>query len=119
MGTQNGTRGAMAGDMRHWMDERLQTIVGVAKASVNLDFYGIGEDSALNDNPKSYTLDTTLLVARAKYRINRSNFWGGAGYAIDTTTVSIDNDDVIPGLEFQPRETHIGRARSDIVLRFT
>ena len=42
LGTDNGTWGVMAGDMRHWLGDRLQTLVGVIHASVNLDFYGVG-----------------------------------------------------------------------------
>jgi hypothetical protein len=54
LGTANGTWGAVAGDVRHWLDDHLQTVVGVVYASVNLDFYGIGENSLLADDPLSH-----------------------------------------------------------------
>ena len=57
MGTENGSWGAVAGDLRNWLDDRLQTLVGVVYASVNLDFYGIGESSILADNPLRYNLE--------------------------------------------------------------
>src|SRR3954470_18391701 len=38
-GTANGTHGAMIGDVRHWLDDHLQTIAGLLYGSVNLDFY--------------------------------------------------------------------------------
>ena len=52
--TENGTRGAFAGD-GHWLDDRLKTVAGVVRASVNLDFYGIGA-TVLQDNPRRYNL---------------------------------------------------------------
>jgi hypothetical protein len=36
--TDNGTKGAFAGDMRHWLDDGLKTLAGVMQASINLDF---------------------------------------------------------------------------------
>src|SRR6478609_1993243 len=36
--TDNGTNGAFAGDIRHWLDDRLKTMVGLMHMSVNLDF---------------------------------------------------------------------------------
>ncbi len=43
LATENGTWGAMVGDMRYWLDDRLQTLAGFVYAPVNLDFYGIGD----------------------------------------------------------------------------
>ena len=42
LGTENGTWGALAGDLRHWKNDRVQTLVGFFDASVNLDFHGVG-----------------------------------------------------------------------------
>jgi outer membrane protein assembly factor BamA len=108
LGTENGTWGVMAGDMRHWMDDRLQTLVGVVKASVNLDFYGIGRDNALNNNPRSYTLEPLAGLVRAKYRLGGSMFWAGLGYALASTQVTFDTPDKIPGLPDLQRESRVG-----------
>ena len=49
--TENDTWAAVVGDMRYWLDDRLQTTAGLIYASVNLDFYGIDENRALERNP--------------------------------------------------------------------
>jgi hypothetical protein len=65
-GTENGTQVGGAGDIRHWMDDRLQTLVAAGIGSVNLDFYGIGEDSVLNDHPRSYNTASSASSAPAR-----------------------------------------------------
>ncbi|MDM0015375.1 BamA/TamA family outer membrane protein [Variovorax sp. J22P168] len=90
LGTDNGTKGAFAGDMRHWLDDRVKTLAGVMRASVNLDFYGIGHDAALQDHPRSYNLKTTALVLQGRYRIAESPVWVGLGYALASTSVSFN-----------------------------
>jgi outer membrane protein assembly factor BamA len=99
LGTDNGTQGAFAGDMRHWLDDRLKTLAGVVRASINLDFYGIGRDRLLEDSPKTYTLDTTAGVVQGRYRIGNSQAWAGLGYVLASTTVRFD---VLPSLESLP-----------------
>ena len=98
LGTENGTWGGMAGDVRHWMDDRLQTLVGVVHASVNLDFYGIGENGALKNNPLTYNLEPSGGVVQAKYRLGRSRVWAGLSYALAVTQVEFDAPATTPGL---------------------
>jgi hypothetical protein len=90
LGTQNGTWGVLAADSRHWLDDRLQTLVGVAYASVNLDFYGIGQDGWLRDHPLSYNLEPLGGLVQAKYRLGNSRFAAGLGYALADTQVSFN-----------------------------
>jgi len=102
LGTENGTWGVMAGNMHHWLGDRLQTLVGLVRASVNLDFYGIGRDNALKDHPNSYNLEPLAGLVRAKYRLGGSMFWAGLGYALASTQVTFDAPATIPGLpDFQ------------------
>jgi hypothetical protein len=108
LATENGTWGAMAGDMRHWMDDRLQTLVGVVHSSVNLDFYGIGRNDALKNSPRSYNLEPDAGFARAKYRIGGSQFWAGLAYALATTEVSFETAGIIPGLPDVQRVSKVG-----------
>jgi outer membrane protein assembly factor BamA len=108
LGTENGTWGVMAGDMRHWLDDRLQTLVGVVKASVNLDFYGIGNDNVLKDHPRSYNLEPLAGLLRAKYRLGGSKFWAGLGYALASTQVTFDTPGMIPGLPNPQRVSRVG-----------
>jgi hypothetical protein len=99
LGTENGTRGTFAGDMRYWLDDRVKTLVGVVQASVNLDFYGIGRDPLLHNNPKSYNLQTTAAMAQGMYRIDNSQTWVGLGYVLASTAVRFN---ALPALESLP-----------------
>lgn len=98
MGTENGTWGAFAGDSRYWLDDRLQTLAGVVHASVNLDFYGIGDDSRLREHPLRYNLEPNAVLLHGKYRIGGSKVHAGLGYAYASTEVSFDAPAAAPGL---------------------
>jgi hypothetical protein len=91
MGTGNGSRGLVAGDVRHWLDDHLQTVVGLVYASVNLDFYGNGRDDALGSHPLHYNLEPKGGVLQAKYRIGDSRTWIGLNYAAASTRVGFDS----------------------------
>ena len=108
LGTDNGTQGGFAGDMRHWLDDRLKTLAGVVRASVNLDFYGIGSDPALEDNPKTYTLDTTAGLIQGRYRIGDSQAWVGLGYVLASTIVKFDIPPPLESLPDLERESRVG-----------
>lgn len=53
LATENGSHGVVVGDIRHWMDDRLQTRINAIKSSINLDYYGTGEQGFLNRPPRS------------------------------------------------------------------
>jgi outer membrane protein assembly factor BamA len=108
LGTENGTWGAMVGDVRHWFDDRLETQAGAVYTSANLDFYGIGKDRALDNSPLRYNLEPKGGVVRAKYRIGDSRLWAGLGYAFAATRVTFDAPAGTRGLpEFQ-RDSNVG-----------
>jgi len=106
--TENDTKGVIAGDVRHWLEDHLQTIVGVVRASVNLDFYGIGRDVLLRDNPLSYNLETSAGVAQAKYRFGSSKVWAGLGYALANTKVKFNTPSATPFVPNIQRESRVG-----------
>ena len=108
LATENGTRGAMAGNVHHWLDDRLQTLVGVVRASVNLDFYGIGQDGPLKNHPLTYNLEPLGGVFQAKYRIGQSRVWAGLSYALAVTQVQFDAPATAPGLPDFQRESRVG-----------
>jgi outer membrane protein assembly factor BamA len=107
-GTENGTWGVMAADMRYWLDDRLQTLAAFVYASVNLDFHGIGKDSVLDDNPLRYTLEPVLGAARGKYRLGDTLIWAGLGYAFSSTEVKFEAPDSTPELPDYDRRSNIG-----------
>ena len=108
LGTENGSWGAMAGDVRHWFEDRLETQAGVVYASANLDFYGVGEDRALGRNPARYNLEPKGGVLRAKYRLGESRAWAGLGYAFAATRVTFDAPAGTPGLPDFQRDSNVG-----------
>ena len=65
MGTENGSWGAFAGDIRHWLDDRLQTVVAGVYASANLKFYGIGDNPRLENDPLEYNLEPKGALVQA------------------------------------------------------
>jgi Omp85 superfamily domain len=107
-GTENGTWGAGAADIRMWMNDKLQTTAALFKASVNLDFYGIGEDPILAENPRRYNLDMTGGVLMGKYQLGKSRWMLGMGYLYFATKVSFDSPDSVPGLPDYSSKTNVG-----------
>lgn len=103
LGTENGTKGAFAGDLRHWFNGRVQTLTGLVFASVNLDFYGIGPDSALAENPLRYNLEPAGGLFESKVRLAGWPLWVGARYSYAQTGVRFDAPEGTPGRPVSPR----------------
>ena len=97
LGTENGTWGIMLADVRHWLNDRLQTQVGLTHLSANLDFHGIGKDRLLDDHPLRYNLEPTGGVIRVKYRLGDTRLWAGIGYAFASTRITFDKPLGTPG----------------------
>jgi hypothetical protein len=108
MGTENGSWGAFAGDVRHWLDDRMQTLAGVVYASVNLDFHGIGAGGSLADRPLAYNLEPRGGTVQGKYRLGDSRLWLGISYAFATTQVTFDAPAGTAGLPDFRRDSDVG-----------
>lgn len=108
LGTENGTVGGFAADIRHWGNNRVQTVFGVVDASVNLDFYGTGETTPPASGSVSYNLAPLGGIAQVKYRLGGSRVWVGLNYVFARTRISFNVPDSTPGLPATPRESHIG-----------
>ncbi len=106
--TDNGSWGALAGDYRNWLDGRLQTLAGAVYASVNLDYYGIGEDPALVNDPLRYNLEPKGGLLQSKYQIGDSSFWVGLGYAFFSTDVSFEAPAGTPNLPDFHETSNVG-----------
>jgi len=108
MGTENGSWGAVAGDVRYWLEDRLQTVAGIVYASVNLDYFGIGDDPRLENHPLHYNLEPKGGMLQGKYRLGASRFWMGLSYAYASTQVSFDAPAGTPGRPDFRRESKVG-----------
>ena len=73
--TENGTRGAFAGDASRWMDGRLRTLVGAATGQVNLDFYGLGPGLPSLDEKVRYSLQFSAMVAQLNWQLAPKSPW--------------------------------------------
>jgi Omp85 superfamily domain len=98
LGTENGTKGVFAGDLRHWQGDRVKSLVGGVDASVNLDYYGLGRDDTLRNDPRTYNMEVQGGVAQGKYRLGDSPNWIGLGYVLATTIISFDALPGLPGI---------------------
>ncbi|HET9952496.1 MAG TPA: BamA/TamA family outer membrane protein [Candidatus Eisenbacteria bacterium] len=106
LATENGSRGVAAGDVRYWLDDRLQTVALFGYAPINLTFYGLG-DVASRRNPLSYSLTPLGGLLSTKYRLGaRSRWWAGLGYSYASTKVEFDVPASVP--------PEIGRASGEI-----
>ena len=108
LGTDNGTSGVFAGDMRHWRDDHVKTLIGFVHAPVNLDFYGIGFDPLLQDDPQTYNLETTAGMAQVRYRIGESQAWAGLGYVLAKSKVTFDVKPEVESLPNFQSESWVG-----------
>ncbi len=115
LATENGTWGVLAGDVRHWLDDRLQTLAGLIYASVNLDFYGIGRDDVLKDNPLTYNLEPLGGLVHVKYRLGGSRVSVGLGYAFATTKISFDAPPATPRLPDFRSESRVGGLTTSLI----
>ncbi|HEX6272869.1 MAG TPA: BamA/TamA family outer membrane protein [Polyangiaceae bacterium] len=101
-GTENGSWGAAAMDMRYWADDRVQTIAAAIYASVNLDFHGVGKDSVFEDHPIRYNLNPKGGMANVRYRFGDTRLWAGVGYMfarIDVTAEAPEDLERLPDYE--------------------
>jgi hypothetical protein len=108
LATANGTWGFLAGDMRHWRNDRLKTIAGLIYMSANLDFFGVRDD-ALLDQGLRYNLEPKGAVLKAQYRVGpRSRAWVGLGYTFSATGVAFDAPEGTTGIPGHEQHSDLG-----------
>jgi len=97
-GTENGTKGAFAGDASRWMDGRLRTLFGVATGQVNLDFYGPGSGLTSLDEKVRYSLQFTGAVAQANWQLAPTSPWAlGMRYVFADVDPKLQDKTQAPG----------------------
>ena len=88
-GTENGTWGAGGGGMFTFREDRYRWRGGVARANVNLDFYGAGGLIG----PLAYNLDGWMSVQHGMMRLGESNAWA----VLRWNYFSLENKFDLPG----------------------
>jgi hypothetical protein len=71
--TENGTEFGGVGGMFTFLDDRWRYRGGVARASVNLDFYGIGGDTGTGERKIGYNLDGWISSQQVLLRLAESD----------------------------------------------
>jgi hypothetical protein len=102
--TENGTQGAFAADASRWLEGRLRTTVGAATGKVNLDFYGLGSDSASLDQKVRYSLTFSGGIAQANWQFAPKSPWAvGLRYVYADVDPKLRDDSPLGGLPVEPR----------------
>lgn len=84
--TSNGSQGIGGGYFGTLSGDRYRYLGGLAKADLNLDYYG------LRDQPRRFALDAPLLVAQGLARIGESDWFVGARYIYLGASARFDLD---------------------------
>jgi len=93
LATENGTWAVFGAHSGSWLDGDLETLIGAAYGSINLDFYGIG-DGPLNNHPFSYNIKPLGGLFEGRYRLGSSPIRAGLRYGFGQIDASFDNGTV-------------------------
>ena len=102
-GTMNGTWGAGVFHAGYWKQDRIRYMGGLARAYLNLGFYGSASTGWLGDEPINMNMDAWVLFQQLKFRVAGSDFFIGGRYLLlksdNKFEIPIDNPD-FEGIEF-------------------
>ena len=117
MWTENGSEGVFGGNSSLWNDGNFQTLVGGGSLGLELELHGIGEDSALDDDPLDYRLDVNAGVGECRQRLGESDWWAGLRYLYARARVDFDGSAAgIPGVD--PGDTDVTLSGPTVTLRY-
>jgi hypothetical protein len=97
--TTNGTWFAAAGHHHVWKDDSIRYLGAVGGGSINLTFFGYGDDGTGEDEGFDFTIDVTALIQQGKFRVAQLPIFLGARYvyAATDTTFDIETGRVLTG----------------------
>jgi hypothetical protein len=101
--SDNDTWVAAGGHSAVLRQGRVRYLGIVGTASVNLDFYGIGEDPVLSENPLSFNLEGDLLLQQAQFQLGESGLAAGFRFTFLKANILFD---AAPGLEIDSGDTN-------------
>jgi hypothetical protein len=122
--TENGSWIGGAVHQGIWRNDSIRYLGVLGVASINLQFYGIGDDSALDDNPEQYNIGGAFLLQELRFRLPESNFFAGARYQFLGSAVDFDSvpdidigggsdagldDDPLPGVRKGDLDSSVGQ----------
>jgi hypothetical protein len=95
----------------YYLNDRIRSRVPIGHGSINLKFYGIGNDSPLHSNPIEYNAEANFTTPRLLYRLHAGNWFLGGQYRfmqIKTTSELGEHLPVDPDTESQTQTSGIG-----------
>jgi hypothetical protein len=78
------------GHFGSWKNDNIRYLGAVGGADINLKFYGLEDDSSLDNNPLEFNIEGLFFLQDIKFRINESKFFLGARYIFLNADVKID-----------------------------
>jgi hypothetical protein len=103
--TENGTWGGFAGYLGYWGHDRWRYAGAVARASLNLDYYGPA------DHPFGFNIDGWLVYQELTRRVGKTDLFGGVRYVYADSDVRFDLDELppdVPRPEFDSKDVGLG-----------
>ena len=86
------------GHKDNWLNDSLRYSGGLGYGSLNLDFYGIGQNALSGESSIRFNIESLILLQDLKYRLFKSDFFLGARYLFLNTESVFDISDIIPGI---------------------
>jgi len=95
----------------YYLDDRIRFRLPAAHGEFNLDFYGVGNDSLLKDNPLEYNAVTNALIPRLLFELPWDNWFLGGQYTLVNIDAKLDTSESFPnapGLGLQTQTSGLG-----------
>jgi hypothetical protein len=114
--TEDGSEGLFAANSSIWSGGDLHTLIGGGDISLDLEHYGIGDDSALEDDPLRYQLDVVGGFGEARRRLGETDFWLALRLSYGRAEVDFEGAGTVP--EVDPEDTAATIAGPAVTLRY-
>ena len=96
--TENGTWLAGAAHRGVWKQDHIRYLGALARASINLGFYGTGGDEVAGDSGLDFNADGWYLLQEAMFRIPGSDFFLGGSFDYVSMDIRFDDGNDVPGI---------------------
>ena len=99
--TLNDSWAVGAGHQDNWFNDSLRYSGGLGYTSVNLEFYGIGQQQPPDESSIDFNIKGFFLLQDLKYRLFKTDFFLGARYMFlrSNSVFDIGTTELIPGLQ--------------------
>ena len=95
----------------YYRDDRIRFRLAAAHGEFNLDFYGVGNDSQLKDNPVEYNAIANALIPRLLFELPWDKWFLGGQFTLVNIDAKLDTSESFPntpGLDQQRQTSGLG-----------